>query len=69
MFANVDVSLGYKGITCFIVDRDTEGLEVGPAEDKLGIRASATCPLTFNDLRVPATQIMGQVKDVALLCS
>jgi len=39
VFANVDTSKGYKGITCFVVDGDTPGLEVGKPENKLGIRA------------------------------
>ncbi|KAF1779470.1 Acyl-CoA dehydrogenase/oxidase, N-terminal [Phytophthora cactorum] len=43
VFANADPSKGYKGITCFIVDRDMEGLEIGKPEEKLGIRASSTC--------------------------
>ena len=61
VFANVDPSLGYKGITCFLVDRDTPGLEIGPPERKLGIRASSTCPIFLNDVRVPTTRILGQV--------
>ncbi|XP_010580301.1 PREDICTED: short/branched chain specific acyl-CoA dehydrogenase, mitochondrial isoform X2 [Haliaeetus leucocephalus] len=52
---------GYRGITCFIVDRDTEGLHVGKKEDKLGIRASSTCPVTFENVKVPETNILGQV--------
>jgi short/branched chain acyl-CoA dehydrogenase len=44
VFANTDFSKGYKGITCFIVPRSTPGLVVGKKEDKLGIRASSTCP-------------------------
>ena len=43
---------GYRGITCFIVERDTPGLIIGKPEDKLGIRASSTCPLTFENMRV-----------------
>lgn len=43
---------GYKGITCFLVDRDTEGLHIGKAENKMGIRASSTCPLTFENVKV-----------------
>lgn len=39
--ANADPSKGYKGITCFLVDRDTPGFQIGKEEDKLGIRASA----------------------------
>ena len=47
VFATVDSSKGYKGITCFVVDGDAEGLEVGKPENKLGIRASATCSVTL----------------------
>lgn len=45
---------GYKGITCFIVDRDTEGLEICKKENKLGLRASSTCPLNFDNVMVLA---------------
>jgi alkylation response protein AidB-like acyl-CoA dehydrogenase len=45
--ANINPSLGYKGITCFIVDRDTPGLMIGKNEDKLGLKASSTCALHF----------------------
>ena len=64
VFANVDTSKGYKGITCFVVDRDDlQGgtLTVGPHEDKLGIRASATCPVVLEDVKVPATHVLGEV--------
>ena len=58
--ANVDTSKGYKGITCFAVDgRDAAGLTVGRKEDKLGIRASSTVPLTFDNLKVPAANVVG----------
>lgn len=43
---------GYKGITCFAVERDTPGFEVGKKEVKLGIRASGTCTLHFDNVRV-----------------
>lgn len=43
---------GYKGITTFIVDRDTEGLSIGKKEDKLGIRASSTCPVHLDNVKV-----------------
>ena len=45
IFANVDPSKGYKGITAFLVERDFPGFSVGKKEDKLGIRASSTCEL------------------------
>ena len=43
---------GYKGISTFVVDRDTPGLTVGKKEDKLGIRASSTCPVHLENVRV-----------------
>ncbi|XP_046304753.1 short/branched chain specific acyl-CoA dehydrogenase, mitochondrial isoform X1 [Marmota monax] len=61
VFANVDPTRGYRGITCFLVDRDTEGLHIGKAENKLGIRASSTCPVTFENVKVPEANILGQI--------
>jgi butyryl-CoA dehydrogenase/short/branched chain acyl-CoA dehydrogenase len=61
VFTTVDPSAGYKGITAFLVDRDTPGFTVGKKEDKLGIRASSTCELLFDDCRVPAANILGEV--------
>jgi len=61
VMANVDSSKGYKGITCFVTDRNTPGLSVGKKEDKLGIRASSTCPVTFTDVVIPASQVVGEV--------
>lgn len=55
IMANVDPSKGYKGITCFMADREMAGLVVGKKEDKLGIRASSTCPITFENLKVPVS--------------
>lgn len=60
IFANADFSAGYKGITAFIVDRNTPGLSIGKHEDKLGIRASSTCPVIMEDVRVPASNIVGE---------
>lgn len=61
VMANVDPSAGYKGITTFIVDRDTPGFVVGKKEDKLGIRASGTCVLHFDNVRVPEENVLGVV--------
>ncbi len=61
VFTTVDITLGYKGITAFLVERDTPGFAVGKKEDKLGIRASSTCELLFDDCRVPAGNILGEV--------
>lgn len=58
--AMTDKSKGYKGISTFIIDKNTEGLEVGKKEDKLGIRSSDTCTLGLTDVKVPAENILGQ---------
>nr|XP_006630588.2 PREDICTED: short/branched chain specific acyl-CoA dehydrogenase, mitochondrial [Lepisosteus oculatus] len=61
VMANAEPSAAYKGITCFIVDRDTEGLHIGKKENKLGLRASSTCPLTFDNVKVPEKNILGKL--------
>ena len=61
VFATVDPAAGYRGITAFLVDRTTPGLTVGKKEDKLGIRASSTCELVFDECRVPAKNIVGAI--------
>ena len=60
VFATLDAGAGYKGITCFLVERGMEGFSVGRKEDKLGIRASSTCELLFKDCRVPAENVLGE---------
>jgi len=61
MFATVDPDKGYKGITCFIIPRETPGLTIAKKEDKLGIRASSSCPVIMEDVRVPASNVVGKV--------
>eukprot|EP00977_Amphora_coffeiformis_P025941 scaffold23231_cov145-Amphora_coffeaeformis.AAC.1 len=61
IFANTNPSVGYKGITAFLVDAKTPGISVGKPESKLGLKASSTCPITFEDVQVGAENIMGQV--------
>jgi alkylation response protein AidB-like acyl-CoA dehydrogenase len=61
VFATVDPSAGYRGITAFLVPRETPGFTVGKKEDKLGIRASSTCELVFEGCRVPAASVLGDV--------
>jgi short-chain 2-methylacyl-CoA dehydrogenase len=61
LFANVNPDAGYRGITCFLVDRNTPGFQVGKKEDKLGIRASSTCELILDGCRIPKENVMGQV--------
>jgi len=61
VFATVDRAAGYHGITAFLVERNTPGLTIGKKEDKLGIRASSTCEVVFDDCRVPARNIVGDI--------
>jgi butyryl-CoA dehydrogenase/short/branched chain acyl-CoA dehydrogenase len=60
VFATIDRSAGYKGITAFLVEKDTPGFSLGKKEDKLGIRASSTCELVFRDCIIPASQVLGE---------
>ena len=61
VFATVDPSKGYKGITAFIVERSFHGFSVGKKEDKLGIRASSTTELILDGVEVPAENVLGPV--------
>ena len=60
VFATLDPAAGYKGITAFLVEKGTPGFTLGKKEDKLGIRASSTCELIFDDCVVPAAQVLGE---------
>src|SRR5207248_11001246 len=60
LFATIDPSAGYRGITAFIIEKDFPGFSVGKKEDKLGIRASSTCELILEDCRVPAENVLGE---------
>jgi alkylation response protein AidB-like acyl-CoA dehydrogenase len=61
IFATVDPKLGHKGITCFIVDTKSKGFSAAPIKGKLGLRASDTSTLFLDEVRVPETNILGQV--------
>jgi alkylation response protein AidB-like acyl-CoA dehydrogenase len=61
VFATVNPEAGYRGITAFIVERGFPGFSVGKKEDKLGIRASSTCELIFEDCKVPQGNVLGEV--------
>ncbi len=60
-FANLDFNKGYKGISAFIVEKSFSGFKVGKKEDKLGIRASSTCELLFENCEVPKENILGEI--------
>ncbi|MBX5483583.1 MAG: acyl-CoA dehydrogenase family protein [Myxococcaceae bacterium] len=62
VWARTDPSVG-KGISCFIVEGGTKGLHVGRHEDKMGLRASNTVALTFEDCAIPAENLLGQEGD------
>lgn len=60
VFALTNPEAGNKGVSGFIVERDTPGFTVGEEEDKMGIRATSTCELFFEDCRVPAGNLLGE---------
>lgn len=61
IMASTDRTLGKKGISAFIVERETPGLRIGRKEDKLGLRASDTAQLHFEDARIPKENLLGQL--------
>jgi butyryl-CoA dehydrogenase len=60
VFATTDKSLKHKGISAFVVPKPTPGLSLGKKEDKLGIRASSTCNLIFEDCHIPKDNLLGK---------
>ena len=60
LFAVTEKGIGYKGVSCFIVEKGWDGLETGKPENKLGIRASDTCELYFDNLKVPVENLIGK---------
>jgi butyryl-CoA dehydrogenase/short/branched chain acyl-CoA dehydrogenase len=60
VFATLDPAAGYRGITAFLVEKDTPGFTVGRKEDKLGIRASSTCELILDNCELPAESLLGE---------
>jgi alkylation response protein AidB-like acyl-CoA dehydrogenase len=61
VFATVDPSAGHRGVTAFVLPRDTPGLHVARKEDKLGIRASSTAEVVLDDCRVPRSAVLGEI--------
>jgi butyryl-CoA dehydrogenase/short/branched chain acyl-CoA dehydrogenase len=60
VFANINPAAGYRGITAFVVEKGTPGFSVGKKEDKLGIRASSTCEILFDNCEVSAANLLGE---------
>jgi alkylation response protein AidB-like acyl-CoA dehydrogenase len=61
VFANINPEAGYKGITAFVVEKDMPGFALGKKEDKLGIRASSTCEVLLNSVKVPKANVLGEL--------
>jgi len=59
VFALTKKNIGHKGISCFIVDKELDGFDVGKPEDKLGIRSSDTCELYFDNVQIPEENLIG----------
>ena len=60
VFANQDRSAGYRGVCAFIVPAGTPGMQINPQHNKMGIRASSTCEIVFEDAAIPADNIIGE---------
>ncbi|WP_419393254.1 acyl-CoA dehydrogenase [Cytobacillus praedii] len=60
VFASTNPELGSKGISAFIVEKDTPGLVIGKDEHKMGLHGSRTLQLSFEDMRVPAENLLGE---------
>ena len=61
VIAQTAPSMGHKGISCFIIEKGWDGFEIGPKEDKLGIRSSDTHSLLFNQVKVPKENLVGDL--------
>jgi alkylation response protein AidB-like acyl-CoA dehydrogenase len=59
VFANLYPEKKYKGITAFIVEKGTKGFSIAKKEKKLGIKASSTCVLNFDDVEIPKENLLG----------
>lgn len=63
VFANLYPEKGYKGITAFVMDKDTKGFSIAKKEKKLGIKASSTCVINFDDVEIPHENLLGKEGD------
>ena len=60
VFANQDRATGYRGVCAFIVPAGTRGMQINPQHNKMGIRASSTCEIVFEDAEIPAENLIGE---------
>jgi short-chain 2-methylacyl-CoA dehydrogenase len=60
VFANLDPSKGYRGITAFVLEKNMKGFSIAKKEKKLGIRASSTCVINFDDVDIPKENLLGK---------
>ena len=60
VFANLDPSKGHRGISAFVVDKGAKGFSIAKKEKKLGIRASSTCVINFDDVEIPHSALLGE---------
>ena len=63
LFCLTEKGIGHKGISCFIVDKNTKGVSAGKPEEKLGIRSSDTCELYFDQVRISKSNLVGGLGD------
>ena len=63
LFCLTQKGIGHKGISCFIIDKNTRGVSTGKPEEKLGIRASDTCELYFDQARISKSNLVGILGD------
>lgn len=61
VFAKTDPEKGHHGISCFVIDKDSEGVTVGKSEKKCGIKASDTREINFSDVKVPKENLLGEL--------
>jgi len=61
LIARTGPEKGSKGLSAFIVEKDTPGFSIGAREDKMGLRASNTVELIFNDCKVPKENLLGKL--------
>ncbi len=60
VYATKDPEMGHKGVCCFVVEKGYEGFTIGKLEETMGVRASGTCPLTFDNVKVPKENLVGE---------